>query len=81
MLGKRIILSLECLEILGILASIQNDDLEDCVLKIFNECRAPVGPGNIETFHRLKPKARQKKVIIKLSKKKNMFNIYNASRN
>ena len=57
----------ECLEISGILASIQNDDLEDCVLKIFDEWQTPVDPENI--------KARPKKVIIKLSKRKDMLNI------
>ena len=51
----------------GILASIQNDDLEDCVLKIFDEYHTPVDPENI--------KARPKKVIIKLSKRKDVLNI------
>ena len=51
----------------GILASIQNDDLEDCVLKIFDEWHTPVDPENI--------KARPKKVIIKLSKRKDVLNI------
>ena len=45
--------------------SIQDDDLEDCVTKIFNEYDTPVDPANIEAFHRLKSKARPKKVIIK----------------
>ena len=44
----------ECLEVSGIPESIQDDDLEDCVLKIFNECDTPVDPGNIEACHRLK---------------------------
>ena len=35
----------ECLEVSGIPESIQDDDLEDCVLKIFNECDTPVDPG------------------------------------
>ena len=65
----------ECLEISGIPESIQDDDLEDCVTKIFNECDTPVDPANIEACHRLKSKARPKKVIIKLSKRKDVFNI------
>ena len=65
----------ECLEISGIPESIQDDDLEDCVTKIFNECDTPVDPANIEAFHRLKLKARPKKVIVKLSKRKDVFNI------
>ena len=51
----------------GILASIQNDDLEDCVLKIFDEWQTPVDLENI--------KARPKKVTIKLSKRKDVLNI------
>ena len=65
----------ECLEISGIPESIQDDDLEDYVTKIFNECDTPVDPANIEACHRLKSKARSKKVIIKLSKRKDVFNI------
>ena len=49
--------------------------MEDCVLKIFNECDTPVDPENIEACHRLKSKARPKKVIIKLSKRKDVFSI------
>ena len=60
----------ECLEISGIPESIQDDDLEDYITKIFNECDTPVDPANIEAFHRLKSKARPKKVIIK-----DVFNI------
>ena len=65
----------ECLEISGIPESIQNYKLEDCVSKIFNECDTPVDPANIEACHRLKSKARPKKVIIKLFKRKDVFNI------
>ena len=65
----------ECLEISGIPKSIQGDDLEDCVIKIFNECDRPVDPANIEACHRLKSKAMPKTVIIKLSKRKDVFNI------
>ena len=46
-----------------------SDDLEDCVLKIFNEYDTPVNPASS------KPKARAKKVIIRLSKRKVVFNI------
>ena len=65
----------ECLEISGIPKSIQDDDLEDCVTKIFNECDRPVDPANIEACHRLKWKAMSKTVIINLSKRKDVFNI------
>ena len=65
----------ECLEISGIPESIQDDDLDDCVTKIFNECDTPLDPANIEACHCLKSKARPKKVIIKLSKRKDVFSI------
>ena len=65
----------EWLEISGIPEFIQDDGLEDCVTKIFNECNTSVDPANIEPYHRLKSKARPKKVIIKLSKRKDVFNI------
>ena len=63
------------LDISGIPESIKDDDLEDCVLKIFNECDTPVDPANIEACHRLKSKVRPKKVIIKLYKRKDVFSI------
>ena len=44
-------------------------------MKIFNECDIPVDLANIEAGHRLKSKARPKKVIIKLSKRKDVFSI------
>ena len=65
----------ECLKISGIPESIQDDDLEDWDLKICNECDTSVGLVNIEACHRLKSKARPKKVIIKLSKRKDVFNM------
>ena len=70
----------ECLEISGIPESIQDDDLEDCVTKILNECNTPVDPANIEGCHRLKPKARPNKVIIKLSKNNDVFNILQSNK-
>ena len=65
-----------CLEISRIPESIQDNDLEDCVLKIFNACDTPVDLTNIEACHRVKSKARPKKVIIKLSKRKDLFSIF-----
>ena len=70
----------ECYEISGILESIQDDDLEDCVTKIFNECDTPVDLKNIEAYHRFKSKTRPKKVIIKLSKRKDVFNILQSKK-
>ena len=65
----------ECLEISAITESIQDDDLEDYVIKIFNECDNAVHPENIEAWHRLKSKDRPKKIIVKLFKRKDVFNI------
>ena len=61
----------ECLVISGISESVQDNDLEDRVLKIFNECDTPVDLTNIEACHRLKSKARPRKAVIKLWKWKN----------
>ena len=65
----------ECLEISGIPDSIQDNNLEDYFLKILNECDTPVDQSNIEAWGRLKSKARPKKVIIKRSKRKDVFSI------
>ena len=54
----------EYLDISGIPEYIQDDDLEDCVLKLFNEYDTPVDPANIEACQRLKSKDRPNKVII-----------------
>ena len=50
-------------------------ELEDCVTKTFSECDTPVNPANIEACRRLKPIAGPKNVIIKLFKRKDVFNI------
>ena len=44
----------ECLEMSGIPECIRDDDLEDCILKIFNECDTPVDPANIEPCYPFK---------------------------
>ena len=49
----------EFLEISGIPESIQDDDLEDCVLKIFIECDTQVDPANTETCYHLKASPRR----------------------
>ena len=75
MFGKRTIHSPRVPVNFRILESVQDDDLEGCVLKIFNECDTSMDQANIEACHCLKLKARRKKVIIKLSKRKDVFNI------
>ena len=46
-----------------------NDDLEECLLKLFNECVTPVNLANSEACHHAKSKVKQKKVI-KFSERK-----------
>ena len=48
----------ECLDISGISEPIQDDNLENCVVEIFNECDIKVDAANIEGCHHLKLKAR-----------------------
>ena len=60
----------ECLEISGIPDSIPNNNLEETVLKIFSETGVSVNSRDVEACHRLNQKAKPKKVIIKLSKRK-----------
>ena len=67
----------ECLEILGIPDSIPNNNLEETVLKIFNETGVTVNSRDVEACHRLNQKANPKKVIIKLSKRKDVARVMN----
>ena len=67
----------ECLEISGIPDSIPNNNLEDTVLKIFNETGVTVNLRDVEVCHRLNQKANPKKVIIKLSKRKDVARVMN----
>ena len=64
----------ECLEISGIPDSIQNNNLEETVLKNFNET---INSRDVEAYHRLNQKANLKKVIIKQSKIKDVARVMN----
>ena len=59
----------ECLEITGIPDSINNDDLEETTIKIFDKLDVAIDPSNIEDCHWLKSNG-PKKVIIKFAKRK-----------
>ena len=59
----------ECLEISGIPESIENKDLENLTLQIFEKIDISVDAGNIEDCQQVKTQ-RSKKVIIKLSRRK-----------
>ena len=67
----------ECLELSGIPDSIPNNNLEETVLKIFNETGVTVNSRDVEACHRLNQKANPKKVIIKLSKRKDVTRVMN----
>ena len=67
----------ECLEILGIPDSIPNNNLEETVLKIFNETGVTVNSRDVEACHRLNQKANLEKVIIKLSRRKDVARVIN----
>ena len=70
----------ERLEILGIPDSIPNDNLEETVLKIFNETGVTVNSRDVEVCHRLNQKASPKKLIIKLSKRKDVARVMNKKK-
>ena len=71
----------ECLEVTGIPDNIPNSDLEDTVLKIFSETGVTINPRDVEACHRLNQKSKPKKVIIKLSKRKDVARVmYNKKK-
>ena len=51
----------ECLELVGILRSVSDEDLEKKVLKIFEKVGCPIEGNNIEACHRLSEKKKKKK--------------------
>ena len=58
----------ECLEVVGIPDSVQNNELEDKVLTIFKKIGSEVSPRDIEACHRLKKG--NDRVIVKFSRHK-----------
>ena len=67
----------ECREISGIPDIIPNNDLEETVFKIVNETGVTVNSRDAEACHPLNQKAKPKKVIIKLSKSKDVARVMN----
>ena len=65
----------KCLEILGILDSISQNDLESKVCEIFREYDADIDPVTINTCHRLKSDHWPKQVIVKLARRKDASKI------
>ena len=69
----------ECLEISGIPSSIEDSALENTVLKLFRKVNALIDQSNVEDCHRLKSRNNTpQKVIIKLSKRKDVYRILQA---
>ena len=69
----------ECLEISGILGNIDDNALEETVLGLLSKYHALVDPSNVEDCHRLKSTNNApQKVIIKLSKQKDMYRVLKA---
>ena len=60
----------ECLELSGIPETIEKKDLEGTVLSIFEKLDVMVDPSNVEDCHWIKPNKGAKKVIVKLSRRK-----------
>ena len=60
----------ECLELSGIPETVENKDLEGTELGIFEKLDVMVDQSNIEDCHWIKPSKGAKKVIVKLSRRK-----------
>ena len=58
----------ECIEVVGIPDSVQNNELEEKVLNIFKKISSEVSPHDIEACHRLKKDS--DRVIVKFSQRK-----------
>ena len=67
--------SRECLEILGIPASVPDNDLESKVLEILEEINVLIDPTWVEDCHRLPSKGSPKEVIIKSNRRKDIYRI------
>ena len=65
----------ECLELSGIPETIENKDLEGTVLGIFEKLNVMVDPSSVEHCHWIKPSKGAKKVIVKLSRRKDASKI------
>ena len=68
----------ECLEVVSILDSVQNNELEDKVLTIFKKTGSEVSPRGIEGCHRLKKD--NNRVIVEFSRRKNCEQIMSVKR-
>ena len=70
----------ECLELSGLPESIENSELEDTALQLFKKLDVEVDSSNIEGCHWL-PSKRPKRVIVKLSKRKDANRVWKVKKN
>ena len=68
----------ECLEVVGISDSVQNNELEDKVLTVFKKIGSEVSPRDIEAFYRLKKD--NDRVIVKFSRHKDSEQILSVKK-
>ena len=68
----------ECLEVVGIADSVQNNELEGKVLTIFKKIGSEVSPCDIEACHRLKKD--NDRVIVKFSRSKDCKQIMSVKK-
>ena len=68
----------ECLELVGIPSSIEQDQLEDKVVEIFNKVRCNIVKENVEACHRIGKK--NDRVIIKFSKLKECLQVLSVKK-
>ena len=70
----------ECLELTGIPETSDNNTLESTVLKIFEKLEVNVDPSNFEDCHWISSKNDPKRVIAKVSKRKDASKIRSSQR-
>ena len=70
----------ECLELTGISETRDNNALEITVLKIFERLEVKVDPSNVEDCHWISSKNGLKRVIVKVSRRKDATKIQSSKR-
>ena len=70
----------ECLELTGIPEANGNNTLENTVLKVFGKLEVNVDPSNVEDCHWVSSENGPKRVIVKVSKRKDAFKIRSSKR-
>ena len=70
----------ECLELTGIPETSDNNTLESTVLKIFEKLEVHVDPTNVKDCHWISSKNGPKRVIVKVSKRKDASKIRSSKR-